>query len=102
MSGKLPARQAELLERVCLKRYTVTFVHYMGSFQPNESVIVVDAQTPQGVVGAAIDRSFRPSTTEALRSKGLVRYSREGVGPGTSILEPTRLGLETFKSSRKD
>ena len=96
---KLPKRQGELLERVCLKRYRVVFDHYMGSFRPNESVRVYDEHGDPGVVGGSVDASFRPSTAEALRSKGLVRYTKTERYADHSILKPTSEGLDAFAAS---
>lgn len=90
--GALSERQRELLERVCLKRYTVVFQHYMGSFRPNESVDVDE----EGKLRT--DRSFRPTTVEALRSRGLVRLVSQG--QGWSHVKPTRAGLELFATLR--
>lgn len=92
----LSKRQTELLERVCLKRYRVQFDHYMGSFRRSESVSVFDTS---GSYERPADYSFRPSTAEALRSKGLVRYASTGAS-GTSIVKPTREGLEHFSAHR--
>lgn len=91
MSTRLSTRQAELLERVCLRRYTVHFAHYMGSFTPNESVRVEDSE-------GSWDSSFRPSTADALRSRGLVRYQRQG--HGFSILVPTTEGMRIYRAHR--
>lgn len=91
MSARLSTRQMELLERVCLRRYTVHFNHYMGSFSPNESVRVADSE-------GSWDDSFRPATVEALRQRGLVSFRRRG--PGFSIVIPTADGLELYRAHR--
>jgi hypothetical protein len=97
---KLTKRQTELLERVCLKRYRVTFLHYMGSFRPNEGVEVTDTTKTETTPWqeGAVDYTFRPATAEALRSKGLVSY--HGDGRGFSTLKPTRAGLDLFNANR--
>lgn len=85
---KLSNRQAELLERVCLRRYTVRFSHYMGSFQPNERVEIEED-------GRAADWSFRPQTVYALRERGLVVLRNDG--PGHSEVRPTTAGLDWMR-----
>lgn len=90
---KLSTRQAALLERVCLRRYQVRFSHYMGSFQPNESVTVYED-------GQRGDRTFRAITANALRDKGLVTF--KSYAPSASEVKPTRAGLELFQASRKE
>jgi hypothetical protein len=78
-SKPLTDRQAALLERVCLRRYTVIFAHYMGNHQPNESVRVDDQQG-----GCA---------------RGLVRYAHRG--HGFSHVKPTQAGLDHYRASLK-
>lgn len=93
---KISKRQTELLQRICLKRYTVRLHHYMGWFNPNEYVTVEEERSPTDEQRAYTDRTFRPSTVEALRSKGLVRYVKSS--QGVSIILPTRAGLDLFTS----
>lgn len=85
-------RQRELLERVCLKRYRVVFHHYMGSFHDSESVSVESD-------AAAADNSFRASTVAALRDRELIILRKDG--PGTSVVVPTRAGLDAFIAQRR-
>jgi hypothetical protein len=100
--AKLSARQEALLERVCLRRYEVQFDHYMGSFQPNESVTIYKLDLDgKRIWNERADRSFRPATAEALRSRGLVQFLRNS-GPGFSIVVPTRAGLELYLQGRKE
>lgn len=89
---RLSERQRELLERVCLKRYTVVFEHYMGSFRPNESVYV-DAND-----NSRRDHSFRPATVEALRKRGLVHLVSKG--QGWSHVKPTAAGLDLYRETK--
>jgi hypothetical protein len=89
----LSPQQSALLERVCLKRYQVRFSHYMGSFQPNESVQVFE----DGRTGT--DNTFRPATAHALRSKNLVRFHQ--YASGASELRPTLEGLAAFRAMRE-
>ena|ERR687890_1779715 len=91
-SKPLTDRQAALLERVCLRRYTVIFAHYMGNHQPNESVRVDDQQ-------GGCDHTFRPTTAESLRARGLVRYAHRG--HGFSHVKPTQAGLDHYRASLK-
>lgn len=90
----LSKRQAELLERVCLKRYTVAFTHYMGNHQPNESVRIDDATGD-----TFSDFTFRPTTVYALHSKGLVQFKRQA--HGFSHILPTRAGLDYYQRSKQ-
>jgi hypothetical protein len=89
----LSPQQQALLERVCLKRYQVRFSHYMGSFQPNESIdIIEDGQR------IASD-TFRPATAYALHAAGLARFSY--CAPGASWLKPTPEGMAAFRAMRE-
>jgi hypothetical protein len=89
-SKPLTDRQAALLERVCLRRYTVVFYHYMGTHRPNDSVRIDDEQ-------GDYDRTFRPATVESLRARGLVRYVSQG--PGWSHIKPTQAGLDHYRAN---
>lgn len=100
----LPKRQRELLERVCLKRYRVLFSHYLGTFNPNERVTVYDygrGRRPETAEYESADQSFRPSTAEALRKRGLIHYSKKDQVAGHSLLQPTRAGLDHYLASRE-
>ena len=90
---KLSDRQAELLERVCLKAYEVRFLHYMGTWRENESVQVY-RRDEHGV-----DTSFRPTTAKALQDRGLVVFKR--TGHAESEIRPTREGLDLFIAQRE-
>jgi hypothetical protein len=89
----LSPQQRALLERVCLKRYQVRFSHYMGSFQPTESVQVFE------VGREGMDSTFRPATAHALHGRNLVRFHK--YAPGESELKPTLEGLAAFRAMRE-
>jgi len=92
---RLSNRQQELLKRVCLKRYTVVFEGYMGSWRPSESVHVTERDVPLE------DRTFRASTLHALADKGLVTIGRAPLGrDNSSEVKPTVAGLELYKATR--
>lgn len=93
---RLSRRQSEMLERVCLRRYTVVFEHYMGSHRPNESVYVDEAVGGQEETQR--DWSFRPTTVEALRQRKLVHLV--SIGQGHSHVKPTAAGLDAYRAAR--
>lgn len=97
---KLSKRQAELFERVCLKRYRVMHEGYMGSWRPNESILVYELDAGR-TIAVHTDRSFRSSTYDALRDRGLVRAQRARVGgDNSSEVKPTSEGIELFKAMK--
>jgi hypothetical protein len=95
---KLSDRQHQLLKRVCLKRYRVMHEGYLGSFRPNASVVIYDNNSGGFEIGSAIDGSFRPSTVNALRDRGLVRLTmaESGCNDNTTEVKPTAEGLRVY------
>jgi hypothetical protein len=60
-----------------------------------------DAATMSREDFESIDRTFRPSTAEALHRRSLIRFSKEGQPTGQSLLKPTRAGLDQYIASRE-
>jgi hypothetical protein len=83
---KLSATQEQVLAAAALKRFSVEFGHYMGSFQPNEFVSIYDGKN--GV------HRYRPSTVAALADRGFVRFKH--TGPGASEIKVTKSGLDYY------
>jgi hypothetical protein len=93
---RLSVKQADLLTAVCLKRYTVTYFGYMGSFRPNATVEVEDAHGPPRPPVI-----FRPATLEALAQRGLVRTRIPRGGDARGPARPTPAGMDYFIKNLK-
>lgn len=85
---KLSPRQLALLERVCLKKYTVRYSGYAGNFRPNASVSVQLADGP-------LDHSFLPHTLYSLEERKLVQRIPGGSHIDFKIV-PTPAGLDAW------
>src|SRR4051812_13079533 len=99
---RLSDREKDLLARICLKRFEVRHLGYMGSYRPNESVTVseIDPATCMWVREPVYERMrFRPATYESLRAKGLVRKVDKQTDASGEI-KPTRAGMDVFQEQR--
>ena len=71
--------------------------------RPNESVAIYDygrGKVAEGPDYESVDRSFRPSSATALRTRKLVHFSKAGQASGYSVIVPTQAGLDHYHEIR--